>query len=266
LNVELAKPDVQVALVYLTALDAQGYSPTVEELEVYARQPHRRGPVLTGGVFGSGLSAIAATVAEAVKGTKTAVPGEAITDYLFRVKWASNEDGRVVITQLGRAVRKAVESQDISDDQVVVLEPGDPVALGRVVEHFARSGNALLVDPYFRLDHLMLVVGRTVLTRVLTSERVDTADLQGLRTGIEQLTLTRPFEVRVAGRELHDRYLIPPTGSVTYLGSSMNGIGHVVTAMARISDGADELRRTYEEIWTEATSLAHAKKSPEGGV
>ncbi len=113
---------------------------------------------------------------------------------------------------------------------------------------------------------LTRVEGTWELVSPARREQVGTADLEGLRTGIEQLTLTRPFEVRVAGRELHDRYLIPPTGSVTYLGSSINGIGHVVTAMARISDGADELRSTYEEIWTESKSLAHAKKSPEGGA
>ncbi len=189
--------------------------------------------------------------------TEIATPAETFTEYFLRVRWATQHDRRIVISSLGLAMGRALEQQSPSDP-VVVLEPGDPIALGRVVERLASSGDALLVDPYFRLDQLLLIIDRTVVTRVLTSERVDAEGLEGLQTSTERLTLPRPFEIRVASRELHDRYVIPATGAVTNIGSSMNGLGHVLTAMSSISDGADEVREMYERMWTESSVLASA--------
>jgi hypothetical protein len=259
---QLGDEQSRTALAYLAALDAHGYAPTVEELQAYATSPLRRGAVLGGGIFDSTVNSMT-TIANMLKGTRVDVPAETATDYLLRLGWATPEDERVRITPLGRTVSKVLRRSTDTEDTVVVLQPNDPVALGKVVEHFAKAGDALLVDPYFRLDQLTLVVGRTVLTRVLTSERVTEAELAGLQTSVEQLLLPRAFEVRVASRELHDRYLIPPSGPITLLGSSMNSIGHVVTAMTPLSDGADDLRRTYENLWDGSRVLASAHRLDE---
>ena len=260
---ELGDEQSRTTLAYLAALDAHSYTPTVDELQAYATNPSRRGAVLSGGIFDTTVGSTMASIANVFKGTRVDVPAETVTDYLLRLGWATLEDERVRITTLGRAVCKVLQQTTDTEDAVVVLQPNDPIALGRVVEHFAKAGDALLVDPYFRLDQLTLIVGRTVLTRVLTSERVTEAELAGLQTAVEQLLLPRAFEVRVASRELHDRYLIPPSGPITLLGSSMNSIGRVVTAMTPLSDGAEDLRQTYENLWDGSRVLASAHRLDE---
>jgi hypothetical protein len=259
---DLVAPDAQLTLGYLAALDAQGYRPTADELNEFAERPERRGAVRAGGVFDTMMSTYL-SFSKVLQGTRTVSPAETMTDYFVRLRWVERRADRIEITLLGRALSRAFSLSNVSVNPVIVLEPGDPTVLGRVVERLASCGDGLLVDPYFRLDQLMMVASQTELTKILISERLDRGSREGLKTGIEQLVLPRPLEVRVAGRELHDRYLIPTSGSITAIGSSVNGVGTVVTAMNIIVDGADDLRTTYEKMWAEAVPLASAQESNE---
>jgi hypothetical protein len=144
----------------------------------------------------------------------------------------------------------------------IVLNSEDPIAFARVVQRIAETGPGLLVEPYFRLDDLMPIVYYTQVARVLTSERTKPTERDGLKLGVERLVLDRPFEVRVAGRELHDRYVIPEAGGAQFIGASLNRLGQVATAMGALHDGADRLRELYEELWTESSVLACAQQPP----
>ena len=244
--------------MYLASIEAQGYEATEDELEAYAQKPDRGE-----GRYGSFMSEYMSSF-RSLRGwvDQELEPPESMTTYLLRLRWVQRHGGRLRLTRLGQAMARALEQETVTGDAVltVVLQPDDPIALARVVERFARAGDALLVEPYFRLEHLLLVTNSTEITRVLTSERTNQADRSALKTGVEALTLARRFEVRVTGRELHDRGLIPPAGNATLIGSSLNSVGRVVTVMTEVDDGADQLRSVYERMWDEATHLASASQ------
>ena len=60
-----------------TSSNAQGYSPTIDEFEEYAKRPARRGATYTGGVFETSFGVLS-TLQHAFRGTKEAVPAESI--------------------------------------------------------------------------------------------------------------------------------------------------------------------------------------------
>ncbi len=258
-TVLLAEPHVHRTLAYLAALDRQGFHPPGTAVEAYASQPDPEQATYSVHM----LAAYRVALKSMRSWGKVVEPGEDMVTYLCRMNWAEADGGQVVLTDLGRAFTRALEQQEADTDTVldVVLEPGDPLALVRVVGKIAEVGPALLVDPYFRLDQLGHIATVTKVERVLTSKRVTEADRQVLELGVKTLTLDRPFEVRVAPKELHDRFLIPATGEVRQLGSSLNSVGSVVTVFSRLRDGAEQLRGRYEDMWRDAAPLASAQSA-----
>ena len=255
--VDLAARDVHRSLGYLAALDAQGHRPTPTELDAYASQPDRR-PATHENMF---FSTFASSV-QRLLAMREVEPEETMTAHFTRLHWASVDGGRLRVTGLGRAIYRALEQQSLEPENVfdVILEATDSTAFARVVGRIADAGPALLVEPYFRLDVFMPITEFTGVTRVLGSERTDKTSRDVLGLAIEKLILDRPFEVRVASREVHDRYVIPDSGSVQFIGASLNGLGQVATAMGVINDGSEEIRRLYESIWDASDVLATAKR------
>lgn len=252
--------DVHQSLGYLVALAAQNYAPTITELEAYAEQPGRRPPRYESTMtraFTSAFTNLWWASQEQV------APGESMAEHFLRLHWASEDAGRLYVTELGRAIYRAFEQQTLEPDTVVdiVIEATDSTAFAQVVGRIGASGPALLVEPYFRLDVLMPIVQYTVVTRVLASERTKPNERNSLKLGIESLTLDRPFEVRVASKDVHDRYLLPDAGPVQFIGASLNGLGHVATAMGKVNDGSDAIRQLYEAIWNSSPVLAVAQQS-----
>lgn len=258
---DLAARDVHRSLGYLVALDSQGCRPTAAELDAYAMQPDRR-PAESESIITSALAASWRLFA-----LREIAPGETMAEHLVRLRWATTEEGRLQVTALGRAAFRALEQQRLEPDTVldVVLEATDSTAFARVVGRIAEAGPALLVEPYFRLDVLMPITELTAVTRVLASERTDKKDRDVLGLAVEKVILDRQFEVRVASRKVHDRYLIPDTGAVQFIGASLNGLGQVATAMGFLNDGSDEIRRLYETLWDESSVLATAQQKGRPG-
>ena len=255
--VDLAARDVHRSLGYLAALDAQGHRPTPTELDAYASQPDRRPAVHENILF----SNLASTV-QRLFAMREVEPEESMTAHFTRLCWASVDGGLLRVTALGRAVYRALEQQSLEPDSVfdVILEATDSTAFARVVGRIADAGSALLVEPYFRLDVLMPITEFTGVTRVLASERTDKASRDVLGLAIEKLVLDRPFQVRIASREVHDRYVIPDSGPVQFIGASLNGLGQVATAMGVLNDGSEEIRCLYESIWDASEVLATAQR------
>jgi hypothetical protein len=139
--VELASKDIHRALAFVSALNDAGYHPTEQALDAYAHvQPPKPLSVLDRfDPFGNGYG-----------------NPRAITQYLLYVLWLCSESGGLAITELGRHILLALDAQRHQgrDPVEVALDPDDPVVLSRVVKRLAEIGPALLVDPYFRLDHL----------------------------------------------------------------------------------------------------------------
>jgi hypothetical protein len=245
-DVEITNKIGQRALTYVAAVASQGYELTFAEFEAYVSMPvpgtHAWSPPqgLAGG--GAGES-----------------PAEPILNWLTRLGWLERGESTVRISQLGRAVLRAVEHQqrDVQLPTEVTLGPDEPFDYGRVLARIAEQRDALLVDPFLQADQLMDVVHRTAVTRVLVgSDRQYDAERRGLAEALSRtIGLDRPFYVGVSS-ELHDRYVIPPSGPVGFLATSLSRGGERIAVMGTIEPPvADSIRRTYEDVWSRATPL-----------
>jgi hypothetical protein len=244
----LAQQEAHRALAYLGALEVEGYFPTTAELEAYIDEPDRRS-VSALAPFARALLTFGRLVHE--------FDTESMSDYLGRVGWAFERDGLLLLSPLGRAMGKALDRSERGSEEIVdtMLDRSDPIVLARLVEKINSVGPGLLVDPYFRIDQLLMILQATEIQRVLTSERTKTDDLKALSVALAAVTPDRPFEIRVAGREIHDRHVIANDGTVLFIGASLNGIGHVTTVVGKMHDGADAVRETYESLWSTSRQL-----------
>jgi hypothetical protein len=242
---DLVDRDGRRALAYLAALERSGHYPTLAQLEAYVVKPHR--------VSTSPFAAAASTLLQALQHVD-----ESLINYLLRLEWVSFSPNGVKLTSLGRAVNAAAEREERSrhDPTDVVLDRDDPVVLARLFQEISEVGEALLVDPYFRIDHLMSVLQATEVNRILTSEKISRSGINAL--GIALGTIgpnARPVEVRVADKTLHDRHVIGEDGTVLLLGASLNGVGTVSSVVVKLSDSAKAIAANCELLWEHADAL-----------
>ena len=120
---------------------------------------------------------------------------------------------------------------------------------------------ALLVEPYFRLDHSVIAEFGNVV-RVLVGSKLSRRDFDLLATGLASLPGGRSVEIRKAA-DLHDRYLIPAgDGHVVMLGASLGGIGKKVSTMTTLGAVASiALRDAHERLWRDAEVIEPKKPS-----
>jgi len=245
--VEITNKIGQRALTYVAAVASQGYELTFAEFEAYVSMP----------VPGSNAWSPPQGLAGVGPGGDS--PAEPILNWLSRLGWLERGESTVRITQLGRAVLRAVEHQqrDVQLPTEVTLGPDEPFDYGRVLARIAEQRDALLVDPFLQTDQLVDIVHRTAVTRVLVgSDRQYDAERRGLAEALSRtIGLDRPFYVGVSS-ELHDRYVIPPSGPVGFLATSLSRGGERIAVMGTIEPPvADSIRRTYEDVWSRATPL-----------
>ena len=246
-------------LAYVALATGAGYPLTLRELYAYDLRPQPEP---------RGLQAVVAALAV------RPVNPESLVSWMVRAGWLTGRDDVVRLTDLGRIVLEHLNRRDIEAEAPiqVALSPDDPVAYARVIERIARRGQALLVDPYFRLDHLLHIVQHSSVTRLLTSRKGGDGEARAsaLAVALSRLNLERPFEVRISG-EIHDRFVIPPSGPVDMLGTSLSGVGKALSVLIEIGEpAAGEIRRAHERIWGAATRLeeppaAEEFEPPEAG-
>ena len=116
----------------------------------------------------------------------------------------------------------------------------------------------MLADPYLRSDDVLALAASTGVDRILVGERGKSRH-DAIRAGVPALAVERVIEVRVAGRELHDRCLIPAAGPITVIGGSLNGAGSNITIVTQINDPEGAVRTSYEDLWDSAEILARSK-------
>ena len=246
---ELASKEIHRALAYVAALNKHGYSPTTAEFDAYASSPGRK-PL---GMLGRIAADMPWYDYEGLQ--------ESVRDYLQRVYWVSSEGGQVRITDLGRVVLAALdeEAHQVEGPIEVVLDPQDPIVLSRVVKRLTAAGKALLVDPYFRLEQLLSIVNYTEIDRVLMSDQVERDNRNSLKHALDTLPTARRMEVRVATKqEMHDRYVIPTRGPITFIGTSLGSVGRRLTVIGQLGDASEEIRQHYEATWQKADILGVA--------
>lgn len=235
----------QRALTYVAAVASQGYELTFAEFEAYVSMPMPGAQAWSPGQGPGGGAAVDGSA-------------EPILNWLTRLGWLERGEATVRISQLGRAVLRAVEHQqrDVQLPTELTLGPDEPFDYGRVLGHIAEQRDALLVDPFLQADQLMDIVHRTAVTRVLVGAgRQYEPERRSLAEALSRtLGLDRPFYVGVSG-ELRDRYVIPPSGPVGFLATSAGHGGRLAVIGTIEPPIADAVRRTYEDVWSRATPL-----------
>lgn len=242
---DLIDSDGRRALAYLAALERSGHYPTLPQLEAYVAKPYRS----TTSPFGIQASALF----QVFRGID-----EALVDYLLRLDWVAFSPDGVILTSLGRAMNAAAEQEERSGSEFidVVLDRDDPVVLAKLFRELSEVGEALLVDPYFRIDHLMSVLQATEVNRILTSEKVSKSGIDALAIALGTLgPEARKVEVRVADKTLHDRHVVGVDGAVLLLGASLNGVGSVTSVVVRMADSAEAVAANCELMWKSADVL-----------
>lgn len=186
---------------------------------------------------------------------------ENYSDFLARFGWIEIQGGSIVrITELGKALLRHLNKPVIdttSNDLVeVVTDPDNPFAYADALDAVTSAENSLLVDPYLRLDELRDIADFRVITRVLIGHKLKLKDYTLMSHGLAGLlNAGNEIEIRKS-TALHDRYLIPPTGNVVMLGSSLNGIQKNICTFTTLGTRSSEaLRSLHEEIWNEAERI-----------
>jgi hypothetical protein len=254
--VELTNKIGQRALTYVASLANQGYELTFEEFEAYVSMPTPTVKSPWGG--GDDLE-------EVFKSEK-----EPVLDWLVRLGWLARGERTVRITQLGRAVLGAVERHEVAVElpSEVNLGPEERFSYSRLLARMGNLRDAMLVDRYLNHDQLMEILDGSTITRVLIgNDRQLEAERRGLAAALSRsMGLDRPFYIGVSS-ELRDRFLIPPSGDVSFFGQVISGGGHKGMVVGTIgTPAADSIRRSFEDVWSRATPLAADSLASQGDL
>lgn len=243
-------------LSYVEALNRQGVYPPQRLVDEFARDPDHKVRILTGLQARMMQSFLDGPLFASQRSER-----ESFCQYLTRVGWITNTY-EVELTKVGRALLKALNApvlESATDVIEIVLDPDNPFAYAQAIGALAEPKEALLVEPYFRLEQLMDISELENITRVLVGSRVTQKDIEVLATGLASLDAGRNLKVRQAS-ELHDRYLIPDDGSVLMLGMSLGGIGKKVSTITTLGPEASvALRKAHGTIWSKAKEIKPKK-------
>lgn len=236
----------------LSYLNQQGYKVSVGELNAYIENPIRR-------------SRWSISFTEAFK--KSLFELESMVDHFLRIRWikrtvlkkgSPSDADKVELTKLGSAVLKSLNQQELMAEPslVIVLKAEDFLSYSRVISKISEYNECLLADPYFRIDNLPDLIDHTSCDRILTSERIQKRDKVALTVALKKIT-KKKIEIRVSNaKDFHDRFIIPQSGPVIFVGTSINSINQKFSVIGEISDpAAEEIRKAYEKFWDTAKSL-----------
>lgn len=249
---KLADDDTHRALAFLVSLDREGHQPTCDELNLFVDEGRRRTPTPTS------LTRMTAIFSHSMSGLFDGET-EKISELLLRIQWAADVDERMYLTHLGKAIFKALERESIdpSESLDVVLDPDDPIVLARCIAQIAKMGPSMLIDPYFRMESLSLILTRTRVNRILISDKLSKTDRGNLAMAVGVVDPDRDIEARVARSGIHDRHVIASDGKAAMLGSSLNGVGRSLSVFVELGEVSATIGKHYEAIW-EASEILTA--------
>jgi hypothetical protein len=187
---------------------------------------------------------------------------EPYSTYLHRLHFVDVEEDKVSLSPFGRAVLQALHSQgrfEVGAAIQTVLGNADPFAYAKAMAVLADVNNALVVDPYIKLEGLFDILPFKNVTRILTSsEHKDPSKKAGPFAAASNAT-QGSREIRIADISLlHDRYFIPISGPVLMVSTSMNSIGRRMAVIVPLAESASRaVRDEHEAIWSQASPVAH---------
>ncbi|MFD7653280.1 hypothetical protein ACFV4N_04805 [Actinosynnema sp. NPDC059797] len=188
-------------------------------------------------------------------------PPETFIEHLLRLEWIDKDErGGIGVTPLGRALLRSAEYSNENEDEaleVVVLDSHNELAYPTFVRRLAEMGDALVIDPYLRLEQLLTIKAYTTVSRILISARVKQEERAAMAVLINSGS-DHEIEIRVAANGvLHDR-IVAGRDAVLTIGTSINTIGMqhptVLTPLPQVA--ADAFRDHAEQWWDDAEFLA----------
>jgi hypothetical protein len=250
---EIVSEDIHRVLAYVDALNRHGINPPALFVDRFAEAPdYRRRTVLRKSFVDDTAAILAGAIYRSVVDA-----GESFTSYLERLGWATLKGRGVELSPIGRALIKALNTPAMEDAATnvfeIVLTPENPFAYAQALGAMSTVHDAMLVEPYFRLEQLMDIGEFGNIARVLLGYNLKPHEYELLATGLASLPSARNLELRKA-KTLHDRYLIPAhDGGVLMLGMSLGGIGKKVSTLTTLgAEASQALRGVYETIWNDA--------------
>jgi hypothetical protein len=258
---ELIPQHAHRALLYIERLNSVGVRPTSAHVELFATSTGPREAQYDSPLTRS-LQTFASQIAMASVLVRAAEP---VVAWLVRLAWVEeSDDTRLTLTDVGRAFLAAMRekppewSAESASAAAVVLRPDDPFVYSQLTRTIDSAGEALLVDPYFKADMLPWLHDATRVSRLLMSrEHGQAREVQKAALVLYEMRETANagrVEVRATNApELHDRCVIPPSGAVLFLGTSITGIGlHLSTIVPMPTVAGDALRKELERVWDSA--------------
>jgi hypothetical protein len=184
--IRIADEEVHRFLKYVAAVTGQGYRLIKDEAEAFIAASNRRQ-----------VGGLAQVVGESLTRSMLAISGriESTAEWLQRLGWVSIRGDEIKISDLGQAVLRHLEQEEIEATGPidVLLEPQNPISYAETIRRIAHHEDALLIDPYFKLDQLMDVVHYTSVTRVLSSVKLKKPEIAGLAKAMDSITVGRAF-------------------------------------------------------------------------
>lgn len=251
----LADRRCHLVLNYIAAMQQQGVVLSAGDVKAYAARAERKPR--------GGWRDLQASWIQNVEGRVREGP----LLWLYRVRWVDlhgptdqiEDEDRVTITEIGKAALRALDesaAEQVPASSTVVLDADDPTALAKVIEQIMGMGSTALIDRYFGHDVFLAAAQRTKIERILTGPRPEKR-IAGIQQALADVAVDRRFEVRVDGDDRwHDRFIIPDSGSIWALGTSMNGVGARLSVMTEIKGPpAEAIRRDFENAWTSGRRL-----------
>jgi hypothetical protein len=258
--VDIADRDAHRLLAYIAAVNDQGASLPGNLAEEYGRQAEREIIRVRDSFALKDMRQALATFQLAFAGS---TEPEGWIRYLQRLGWARIEahDGShcVALTQLGRAVLRHLEQRQVPTDEAVAITvmADDPLSYAQMMGRVAGHQDAMLVDAYLTADALFPLLARTRVTRFLTSRkgRDQNQRIVEMMSLLERFNIGRTVQLR-ASNDFHDRYIIPRSGPVETLGTSMGSIGKYISTYTPLGEPvASVIREAHEAMWIEAEVL-----------
>lgn len=250
------------ALAFIDECNRSGYQPDDEEVMAWLLSPGPRRP--TAGFEHNVSRLVAATLSGLGGLLEGGSPGETPLEHLRRLSWARGQ--RLTLTPLGTALLRSAErsSQDAADIDVVVLDRDDPLSYPTLVQHLAKAGRALLVDPYLRLEDLHMVLTATDIERVLISKQYKGSTDVRQAMSVYLTAASREIHVRAsADSDVHDRLVVGPD-EVHMIGTSINAVaaGSSSSLLIPIPEPGGQAMRTKANEWWAAAEVVLAPPPP----
>lgn len=198
---------------------------------------------------------------------KESRPAENPLEHMLRIGWLNRAtDDRLKVTDIGRAMLQTAENEAtlIEDLTVMYLGADDPLSYPLLVGTLAVAEAGLLVDPFLKVEQVVDLHQHTRINRLLVgSGERHRRDNVAISRYLQDRNDDDQVEVRMSG-QLHDRVFIEPNGSLSMLGTSMNGVGRKATVLMSVPDvAAQPLTAHYETLWDEAEVLYPVKDQGE---